>query len=187
MDLLVLCVLRYLGAGWCLCDLREAVVINHETIRTFILKFVEFGSTTLYDRFVVEPRDTDELNDCNKEFILAGLPGCIGSTDATHVIMERCIYALRQLHLGYKKEHTSRTYNLTVNHRRRILSTTSGHPARFNDKTLIRFDRFVNALRDGCFDDDFHFELYDYDNTNKQIIKVKYTGCYVNVDNGYLS
>ena len=89
MDLLVLCVLRYFGTGWQLCDLREAVVINHETIRTFILKFVEFGSTTLYDRFVVEPQDIDHLNDCKKEFILAGLPGCIGSTDAAHVIMER--------------------------------------------------------------------------------------------------
>ena len=51
---------------------------------------------------------------------------------------------------------------------------------------MIRFDRFVNSLQDGCFDDDFGFELYDYDDTNKQIIKVKYTGCYVIVDNGYL-
>ena len=62
-----------------------------------------------------------------------------------------------------------------------------GHPARFTDKTLIRFDRFVTALQDGCFDDDFEFELYDYDGTNDKIIKVKYTGCYVIVDNGYLS
>ena len=45
---------------------------------------------------------------------------------------------------------------------------------------------FVNALRYECFDDDFEFELYDYDDTNKQIIKVKYTGYYVIVDNGYL-
>ena len=137
MELLVLCALRYLGRGWRICDLNEAVVINKETIRLFISKFLEFGSTTLFQRFVVEPRNIDEINDCNKEFSIAGLPGCIGSTDASHVVMERCIYALRQLHLGYKKEHTSRTFNLTVNHRRRILSTTSGHPARFTDKTLI--------------------------------------------------
>ena len=137
MELLVLCVLQYLGTGWRLCDLRGAVVINHKTIRTFILKVIEFGSSTLYHRFVVEPRDIDQLNDCNMKFMLAGLPGCIGSTDATHVIMERCLYALRQLHLGYKKEHTCRTYNLTVNHRRRILSATSGHPARFTVHRLL--------------------------------------------------
>ena len=116
IELLVLCVLRYLGRAWSICDLSENVVINKETIRLFINKFVEFGSTELFQRFVVEPEDLDQLFDCNKEFALAGLPGCIGSTDATHVVTERCIYALRQLHLGYKKEHTARTYNLTVNH-----------------------------------------------------------------------
>ena len=96
MTLLVLCALQYLGTGWRLSDLCEAVVINHETIKLFISKFNEFGSLTLYNRFVVEPRDLNELNDCNNEFSLAGLPGCIGSTDATHVIMERCFYKLRQ-------------------------------------------------------------------------------------------
>ena len=186
IELLVLCALRYLGRAWTLCDLHESVVISRETIRSFILKFIEFGSTVLFERFVVEPTTIEELEDCNKEFSLAGLPGCIGSTDASHVVTERCIYALRQLHLGYKKEHTARTFNLTCNHRRRILSTTRGHPARFTDKTLIRFDRFVNSLKEGCFDDDFEFELYDYDQSNKKVIKVKYTGCYVIVDNGYL-
>ena len=186
MELLVLCVLRYLGRAWTICDLQESVIINKETIRLFINKFIEFGSTTLFEQFVMKPGNKNELDDCNNEFRLAGLPGCIGSTDATHVVTERCIYTLRQLHLGYKKEHTARTYNLTVNHRRRILSTTKGHPARFNDKTLIRYDRFVNLLKDGSFDNLFDFELYDYDQTNNQIIKVKYTGCYVIVDNGYL-
>ena len=116
MELLVLCVLRYLGRAWTLCDLHENVVINRETIRLFIIKFIEFGSTTLFEQFVVQPRSKNELEYCNNEFCLAALPGCIGSTDATHVVTERCIYTLRQLHLGYKKEHTLRTYNLAVNH-----------------------------------------------------------------------
>ena len=34
------------------------------------------------------------------------------------------------------------------------------------------------------YDNDFKFELYDFDNTNNQIIKVKYIGCYVIVNNG---
>ena len=80
--------------------------------------------------------------------------------------------------------HTARTFNLTVNHRRRILSSTSGHPARFNDKTLIMYDRFVMKLKDGKFDKDFEFELYDFDDNGKEI-KVRYSGCYVIVDNGY--
>ena len=78
---------------------------------------------------------------------MGGFSGCVGSTDASHIVMERCAYRLRQLHLGYKLTHTARTYNLTCNHRRNFLSTTSGHPARFNDKALVLFDNFVQALK----------------------------------------
>jgi hypothetical protein len=55
--------------------------------------------------------------------------------------------------------HTARTYNITVNHRRRILSTTNGHPARWNDKTLALFDPFMQLLHDGKILDDVTFEL----------------------------
>lgn len=73
-----------------------------------------------------------------------------------------------------------------MNHCCKILSTTTGHPAQFTDKTLIRYNRFINGLKDGCFDKNFEFELYDYDKSTKPIIKVKYTGCYIIVNNGYL-
>ena len=140
----------------------------------------------MYQKYVISPSNRTELTDLSREFSLAGLPGCIGSTDATHIIMECCSFKLRQLHLGYKSTHTSCTYNLTVNHRRRILSTTTGHPSRFNDQTLILFDKFVRKLKDGKYDSDFEFEFYDFDN-NGEVILVKYRGCYVIVDNGYLS
>ena len=117
---------------------------------------------------------------------MAGFPGCIGSSDASHIVMEVCPYRLHQLHLGYKLCHTARTYNITVNHRRRILNSTKGHPARFNDKTLVLYDDLINALHDGKYDNSHKFTLLSYDNDGN-IINVKYRGCYVIVDNGYLS
>ena len=33
--------------------------------------------------------------DSETEFLLAGFPGCIGSIDATHIIMEKGSYHLR--------------------------------------------------------------------------------------------
>ena len=57
------------------------------------------------------------------------------------------------MHLGYKLAHKARTYNITVNHRRRRMSTTRGHPDRFNDKTLVSFDVLVNELHDCEFND----------------------------------
>ena len=153
MKLFLLCALGYLGRSWTFDDLEEATGINAETNRRFLHKFIEFGSTSLYNKYVLNPMNYEELKDNENEFLMAGFPGCIGSTDATHVIMEVCTYRLRQLHLGYKLAHTARTYNMTVNHRRRILNTTKGHPARFNDKTLVLFDLLVNQIHDGKFDD----------------------------------
>ena len=82
--------------------------------------------------------------------------------------------------------HTARTYNITVNRHSRILSTTHGHPARFNDKTLVLFDDFVNKVKNGFYDNRHQFTLLDFD-VNGKVIEVKYKGCCLIVDNGYLN
>ena len=94
LKLLILCVLRYLGRGWTIDDLEEVTVINPETIRIFIHRFIEFGSDTLYNKYVKTPATLDEIIDCASEYAMAGLPGSIGSTDATHIVLENCIYRL---------------------------------------------------------------------------------------------
>jgi hypothetical protein len=38
---------------------------------------------------------------------------------------------------------------MTVNHRRRILGTTRGHPGRWNDKTILLFESFLHGLKRG--------------------------------------
>ena len=186
LKLLILCSLRYLGRGLTFDDLEEYTGISTETIRLALHKFIKFGSTHLYNKYVKNPSNATEFLDCENEYLSAGFPGCVGSTDASHVIIEKCSYRLRQLHLGYKLAHTARTYNITVNHRRRILHTTSGHPARFNDKTLVLYDHFVNRLHDGKCNELHKFTLMDYD-ANGEIIYTKYKGCYLIVDNGYLN
>ena len=132
------------------------------------------------------PTTYDEAKMHMAEMSLAGFPGCIGSTDATHVAMDSCAYKLRQSHSSFKLPYPARTYNITVNHRRCILHSTGGHPARWNDKTLQRFDNFMTGLQSGRLLNDVHFQLYDT-NDNGDIIKVRYTGAWVIVDNGYLN
>jgi hypothetical protein len=132
----------------------------------------------------------EELRDCEKEYNMAGFPGCIGSTDATLIPLEKVCVSLRQAHLGFKSKNTMRTYNLTCNHCRQILHTTSGHLGRWNDKTLIRFDEFMSNLRDGNFDDKMSFNLRTRqamssdDKGEDRVLKLN--GAYVIVDNGYL-
>jgi len=85
--------------------------------------------------------------------------------------MVNCSYRLQQLHLGYKLSHTARTYNMTVKHRRKILHTTTEHPARFNDKTLVLYDDFVNRLNDGKYNTIHEFTLMAFGNDG-EIIKI---------------
>ena len=132
LELLLLGTLRYLGRGFTFDDCEENTAISEETHRRFFHIFIEFGSTTLFDRYVVAPANAESAKTHQSEFEEAGMPGCIGSTDATHICMLRCPSQLRNYHMGHKLDLPSRTYNLTTNHRKRILGTTTGHPGRWN-------------------------------------------------------
>jgi hypothetical protein len=81
---------------------------------------------------------------------------------------------------------TARTYNIVVNHRHCILSTTHGHPpARWNDKTLVHYDKFATGLRRNELLQDVVFVLHEY-NADGTIKEVTYKGAWIMVDNGYL-
>lgn len=80
----------------------------------------------------------------------------------------------------------SRSYNMTVNHRRRILGTTKGHPARWNDKTLQLHDSFLKQLWDGNILEDVCFKLLEYPDDNWKGVRVEatYKGAWLLVDKG---
>ncbi|KAG7355367.1 DDE superfamily endonuclease [Nitzschia inconspicua] len=188
LELLVLTTLRYLGRGWTFDDLEECTAISEEVIRVFFHQFIKFGSTTLYNKYVGPPLTVEDAIDlCIREYEAAGFPGCVGSMDASHVEHERISFKHRQAHLCFKLPFTSRTYNIVTSHRRMIFSTTDGRPSRWNDKTLVRYDDMASTLHDGtnplC---NLIFELYTYDENNL-IIKERYKGGWLIVDNGYLN
>lgn len=185
IELLVLGALRYLGRGWTFDDIEEQTAISQEVHRIFFHRFIDFCSTTLYSQFVLTPVDLPEAQSNMTEYAVAGFPGCIGSCDCTHVTTERCQYRLKNNHLGPKSSHTTRTFNLTCNHRRRILHSTTGGPGRWNDQTMVRLDQFISGIRNGANLQDNDFELLDHDSEGN-VITVKYKGVYVIVDNGYL-
>ena len=190
ISLLVLTALRYLGRGWTFDDCAENTAISPEVIRVFFHVFIGYGATELYERYVNAPASSVDASSHMHEYEAAGFPGAVGSTDATHIMIERVSHRFRQTHMGFKMSHTARTYNITVNHRRRILATTKGHPARWNDKTLILYDDFICGIHQGEILNDVRFELYDYATNrgdNNEVVRVKYQGAWVLVDNGYLN
>ena len=185
VELLLLGALRYLGRGWTFDDLEEVTGILEETHRCFFHTFIAFGSSVLYDRYVRVPSSSEEAR--SKAYEEAGMAGCIGSMDATHVLCERIPHDLGHEHKAFKLPGTSRTYNIVVNNSRRILSTTRGHPARWNDKTLVRYDEIATALHQGDSPLDEHsFTLLERDDSGT-VTEVNYRGGWLLVDNGYLA
>ena len=141
--------LRYIGRGWVFDDLEEATKISLSQHQRFLVDFLEIGSTVWYDKWVRHPSTAEEANKHCHEYTMAGFPGCLGSTDATHVVHLGIPAWLREVQSSHKEGHPARTYNCTVNHRRMALFCTEGHPCTYNDKHLIKLDQFVNGMQVG--------------------------------------
>jgi hypothetical protein len=179
LELLVLGALRYLGRGWTFDDLEENTSISEECHRQFFHKFIKWASTDLYKTYVIAPSTYDEAQAHMKEMSEAGFDGCVGSVDATHVCMFRCPYGRANQHRGHKESLPARTYNIVVNHRRRILHSTAGHPARWNDKTITMFDKFLTGLNKGTLLNDATFKLFQKGEEKE------FCGSWLLCDNGY--
>ena len=117
ISLLLLAALRYLGHGLTFDDLSENTGVSEDVIHVFLHTFLEYGSTVLYQRYVMAPTTVEEAASSMKEFAQAGYPGAVGSTDATHIQLEHVYYHNRQTHIGFKMMHTAHMSNVTVNHR----------------------------------------------------------------------
>ena len=98
IELLLLGSLRYLGHGFTFDDCGENTAISEETHRRFFHVFIEFGSTVLFDKHVIAPANAESASTHQREFVEAGMPGCVGSTDATHIALLRCPSQLRNYH-----------------------------------------------------------------------------------------
>ena len=120
------------------------------------------------------------------EYELAGMPGCLGSSDATHILHEMCSAMYKQLNTGGKSSHPTRAFNITVNHRRRILHTTLGYPGMWNDKTLVTHDRLLSGIQNGKLYADVEFDLEEM-RADGEIRTKRYKGAWIMVDNGYLN
>jgi hypothetical protein len=100
IELLVLGSLRYLGHGWTFNGVKENTAISKEVHRFFFRCFVEFGSTVLYEKYILTPVFINEAKTHMREFEEASFPGCVGSSDATHIMTDRCEYNLKTTTLG---------------------------------------------------------------------------------------
>ena len=100
--------------------------------------------------------------------------------------MFSCPQWARNCYKDFKLNHPARTYNVIVDHSRRVLGSTLGHPGSYNDKTLILYDSFVSSVNDGKIPNDFEFNLFER-NQEGDVVEACYKGVWFMVGNGYLS
>ena len=124
----------------------ESTGVSEESHRLFCTAFVKACRANLYPKWVKRPKTDEEILDCRAEFTEAGFDGCIGSADVTHVNIEKCQARLKNQNLGGKSSHTTRAFQLVVNHRRQIIASTVGFNGRWNDKTVVRFNDFIKII-----------------------------------------
>ena len=186
IKLLLLGSLRYIGRSWTFDDISEANGISREVNRQFFICFIEYGSSVMFQKYVIDVAKSLDMSSHEKIFSIAGMNGCCGSGDATNVIMLNCPSWATNSHKGFKLNLPARTYNLTVSHSKLILCSTTGHPSTWNDKTLVLYDPLISGVHDGSIHEDFEFKLLEM-RSNGEIHEVVYQGVWFMVDNGYLN
>lgn len=125
------------------------------------------------------PRTSDELEDVMKLYRAAGFPGCAGSVDVVHIRHDMSPFNLKNVNTG-KEGYPSLAFEVIADHTRRVRSCTRGFPGSFNDKSIMRFDSAVRAMRVDPLFSSVEWEYLD-------VLGAKHTrkGAYLLSDNGY--
>ena len=64
---------------------------------------IKYGSTQLWNEYVIKTIINADAEYNNELFASAGFPGCIGSVDGTHVLIECCVDWAQNKYKGYKQ------------------------------------------------------------------------------------
>lgn len=180
IELKLLAWLRVLGRGECFDSCSESTNVSEETLRVFFHKFSSAFSLAMFNIYV-SPAENSELDMILRDYAALGFPGCVGSVDCVHVSWDRCPSSVRSLYCGSSGKPTL-SYEMVVDHSRRVHSMTAGFPGATNDKTICKLDGFITALHNEELYNDLEFFLDTDDGDTERVV-----GGYVICDGGYIA
>ena len=88
--LLLLGTLRYLGWVYTFDNACESTYISRDVHRVFLKSFIEYGSTILYEKYVLSPLKEMDKSPIEHIFKIVRLNGYHGSPDGTHIGLLSC-------------------------------------------------------------------------------------------------
>jgi len=179
IELKILGVLRRLGRGGCFDDAWDGSGIDQETNRIFFHKFCKLFSEEFFSMYVKPPTTPEEIERVTRIYKLLGFPGAVGSVDCVHIKWDKCPFGLRSSCKG-KEGFPTLSYEVSVDHTKRILSATRSHYGARNDKTIVKYDEHIMNIHNGDLYSDCSYVLYNADGSVAFI-----RGLYMICDGGY--
>lgn len=118
-----------------------------------------------------------------KTYIRLGLPGCIGSLDATFTPWDRCPAHLHNLCDGDKG--VGLLFNVIVSHEKEVLSVSSGFYSTINDKTSVKYDDFIQLLKENKIGENVSYKVL-IPTAEGGFEEIDLSSFYVIADGGYI-
>ena len=147
LELKLLGALFVLGNGCTHYIVSTQTNISEEVHRKFFLSWTA-SMASVKEEFVFLPNDEESFNRVVGEYMIRGLPGCVGSVDCVHIGWDKCPIQYHNMYKG-KEGFPSIAYEVICTARKFIQSVTVGHPGSRNDKHIVRTDESVMQLLEG--------------------------------------
>ena len=142
LELKVLFVLRILAGGIKFGDAAELCgFISASYGNTVFKDFCRLFRAYFQDTYI-RPLEGDELSRAMEMYARLGLPGCIGSIDATFVPWELCSQHLKNVSTGDKGQGL--LFHCVVTHTKECLSVDKSLFCSINDQTGVKYSGFID-------------------------------------------
>lgn len=160
-EIKILGTMYWMGEG---CSFRTIYnlsgrVLTEVSFLNFAKKYCMYIAKFLSPKYIKVPRNLAELRSVSEVYARKGFPGACGSTDGVQIAWEGCPYGYRVSFTG-KEGYPTLGFNVTVDHNLRVLHVCSMFAGRFNDKTKVLYDDYVQKLRSGYYSG-FSYKLRD--------------------------
>jgi hypothetical protein len=178
--------LRRLATGEPYSSLETSFQISKTVLVDFSHKFLKWFLKYYYTMYVgglsgVGFDSKAEIEQSERVFRALGLPGFITAMDAVHMAYDRAHFPARHLFIG-KEGYPTVGVNMHSNAVGWVKHVGSIFPGAHNDKTAVRFDNLVSAMRNDAL-----FTSCEWDTsvpaTNGQTYNLH--GCMTLCDSGY--
>jgi hypothetical protein len=142
----VLSVLRVLGRGNVFDEVFDGSGCSESLIASWFHQFLDRFVARLFKCMVCPPACVDDLAAQMRIYQRLGLNGACGSTDVTHIPLGKCPRNWQNSCTG-KSGKPTLAYSVTCSHSRKIYYCSPGFEGSKNDKTISKYDAFIQQVR----------------------------------------